>query len=532
LFLRPLSRADVAFWSMLLAGSAPFASGEAAAQVYASVSPEQAPPVRTLAAAIALAYRNNPTLQATRYDLRGVDERIAQANAELRLKADVQVTAGYQWSYEGDISARNNFFTPTYSAASQSQATLSVQQPLYSGGHATATRRSAEASVSAAEERLRATEGDLLLSVVSTYMDVYRYQAERTIRAGSVQELEKLQREIEARQVAGELTRTDIAQARGQVAQAEAQLVQADQALRSARADFLAIVGAPADQVPAPPDLPGLPGDPDRAFQIAAQHSPELAYAQNTAQASRHDVEAAKANGRPSIALRGSAGINGRVRYPFRPADEDKVYSGSVVLTVPLLAGGQRASQVREASARNQADQLRIDAAQRELARVVTDTWNQIAAADQIGAISAKRRQAAATQLEGMLAEYRLGLRSTFDLLYAQQSLRDAEVAQLDAAREQYVSRATLLRRIGTLQADDISDNVPLYDPKIARAAAERANGLPIDDVVRAIDADGSPEARVPAPVAPPPSDAPALKPGASPRPVAPIDGPFRKPLP
>jgi outer membrane protein len=504
----------------------------AIAQTVAPIDADRPQTVRTLAAAIALAYRNNPTLQATRYDLRGVDERIAQAKAELRLRADAQATAGYQWNIEGRVSRRENLFGTPYSAQSQSQLGLSVQQPLYTGGHATAARRSAEATVSAGEQRLRATEGDLLLSVVSTYMDIYRFGAEREVRADSVQELHKLLDEIEARQVAGELTRSDIAQARGQVAQAEAQLLQAEQSLRTAQADFLSVVGAELETAPVPPALPGLPADPDRASFLAAQRSPELAYARNTAQASLHDVEAARATGRPTLAVRGSAGLSGQAKLPYRLPDKDQAYSGSVMLSVPLLGGGLRASQVREATARAQADRLRIEAAERELARVVTDAWNDIATADRIGTISAQRREAAGTQLEGMLAEYRLGLRSTFDLLYAQQTLRDAEVAVLDAERDRYVSRATLLRRIGTLEADDLTSGVPLHDPKPARAAAREANRLPLDDTVGALDAILVPAARVHAPTRPAPAVAPMLKPDAAAIAPQPITPSLRKPNP
>ncbi|OAN59890.1 hypothetical protein A7X12_01955 [Sphingomonas sp. TDK1] len=511
----------------------PALSGAQTVAPVASVGDERPKPVQSLAAAIALAYRNNPTLQATRYDLRSVDERIAQAKAELRMRADAQISAGYQWNLEGRISRRTNIFGRPFSAQSESQAALSIQQPLYTGGHATATRRSAEASVGAAEQRLRATEGDLLLSVISTYMDVYRFRAERDIRAASVQELHKLLDEIEARQVAGELTRTDIAQASGQVAQAEAQLLQAEQSLRSAQADFLSVVGAEIETAAPPPGLPGLPADADRAFFLAAQRSPELAYARDTAQASLHDVEAARATGRPTVAVRGSAEVNGRAHLPYHLRDQDKAFSSSVVLTVPLVGGGLRASQVREASARAQSDRLRIEAAQRELARVVTDAWNDIATADRIGDVSAQRRSAATTQLEGMLAEYRLGLRSTFDLLYAQQTLRDAQVSVLDAERDRYVSRATLLRRIGTLEAGDLTSGVPLYDPKPAVAAAREANRLPLDDTVGAIDAIAVPAARVHAPTAPAPAKDPMFKPAApssaSPQPITPS---LRKPHP
>ena len=104
-------------------------------------------------------------------------------------------------------------------------------QPLYTGGRATAERRTAEASVGLSRETLRATEGDLLLGVITAYVDVRRCGGALRGWQTSVAELTKLADEIDARREAGELTQTDVAQAQRQVALAREQLVLTEQAL-------------------------------------------------------------------------------------------------------------------------------------------------------------------------------------------------------------------------------------------------------------------------------------------------------------
>lgn len=58
-------------------------------------------PTENLADAIALAYRANPTLQASRYDLRAIDEDLGIARSELRPTTEVQIIGQYDQTVAG-----------------------------------------------------------------------------------------------------------------------------------------------------------------------------------------------------------------------------------------------------------------------------------------------------------------------------------------------------------------------------------------------------------------------------------------------
>ncbi len=442
----------------------------------------------TLADAIVLAYRTNPTIQSGRYDLRATDEGVAQARSELRPTAEFDVTGTYNRTVEGHNELGGAF------DSNSNQSQIVIDQPLYTGGRATADRAAAEALARAGRETLRGTEGDLLLSVVTAYVDVRRYAAALLVLRASTDELEKLNREIGARQIAGELTRTDIALAQSQLDIAREEIVTVEEQLEDARADYTALVGqAPGDLAEEPP-LPRLPRDVDDAYAAAERENPDLAQARYAELASREGIAAALSRGRPTLGLRGSAGLDGRA-IPYRLGDQEQAYSVGVVFTLPLTAGGLIASQIREARDHNSSDQFKIETARRGLVRDVTGAWNQMVTAEHSATLLDLQRRAAATQLDGMISEYRLGLRSTFDVLYAQQSLRDAEVALLGSRRDRYVAEAILLRRTGLLEADTILTSAPVYDPAANLRGAERKNALPWDGVVEMIDRLGAPAA-------------------------------------
>lgn len=441
----------------------------------------------TLADAIAFAYRSNPTLQSSRYDLRAADETIVQARSELRPTAELDVTGSYTRTVDGRTTSAANFFSPEASGQNSNQAQLAVEQPIYTGGRATADRRVAEANIRTQREVLRGAEGDLLLGVITAYVGVRCYQATLVSWQDNVSALERLVKEIQARQVAGELTRTDIAQAQDQLQIAREEVVATEQQLESSRTDYAALVGRNAGDLAEEPPLPQLPHDADSAYDLAERQSPELEQARYTEVASREEVAVAKSAGRPTMALRGTATLSGEA-VPYRLRDQDQGFVGSVVLSMPLSEGGRVASQVRQAQDEDDSNRLKIEAERRTIDRAVSDAWNQMVASQRTLALVEAQRMAATTQLDGMINEYRVGLRSTFDVLYAEQQLTQAEVALFGAQRDRYVAQATVLRETGLLEAEAIMTGVPLYDPASHLRQVENRNALPWDKVISAID--------------------------------------------
>lgn len=446
----------------------------------------------TLADAIALAYRTNPTIESSRYDLRATDEGLVQARSQLRPSAELDVTGTYARTVEGRASQRANPFGPEANDNNSNQAEILLTQPIYTGGRATAARESAIAAIRSGRETLRGAEGDLLLSVITAYVDVRRYGAALGVWQASVDDLEKLTKEIEARRTAGEVTLTDVAQAQAQLSIARQQVVATEQGLESARTDFAALVGRDAGDLDEEPALPDVPRRVEDAFDLAERQNPELGRAVFTEQGSRADIVAAKAQGRPTLSLRGTATLSGEA-VPYHLHDQDQGYTGAVVLSVPLTAGGLVASQIRQAEDRNGSDRFKIEAERREVDRAVSYAWNQMVTAEQEAGLQDEQRRFAETQLDGMVNEYRVGLRSTFDVLYAQQQLRDAEVALLGSQRDRYVAEATLLRQTGLLEARAVMTGVQLHDPAKPLRDIEHRNAVPWETLFAALDKAGAP---------------------------------------
>ncbi|WP_263588906.1 TolC family outer membrane protein [Sphingopyxis sp. GC21] len=477
----------------------------------------------SLSAAIADAFASNPELAARRYDLRATDDEVGVAMSQTRPNVQLQVSGGYDLTLPGQITQSNRSLADRLANPNIERNDITsqfvVDQPVWTGGRAASALRAATASSAAGRETLRGAEGDMLVDLIAAYSDVRRDRRSLAIRRRNLQTLDATLAEIVARREAGELTRTDIAQAETQLEAARVQVNAAEAQLESSRASFVTIVGREPGNLAPEPDLPGLPGSADEAFALAEVGNPELAAALATARASRERIAVAEAEGRPELSLRGTAGTTGPA-VPFDRADHDVTFTGRATLTIPLFAGGRVRSLVDQARNRESADTLRVEAARRQLVEGIVNAWNQWVTADRNVRAQELQARAARIYYEGTLEEYREGLRSTFDVLYAQNSLSETEIALLGSKRDRYLAQAILLRRLGRLEADRLILEGPGYDPDIYLRRVRQRSAVPWGGALRAIDKLGAPGGKPQALEAPertPGTRAAPAQPGAAP---------------
>jgi outer membrane protein len=454
----------------------------------------------TLAAAIVQAYVSNPSLAAARYDLRATDDELGLALAQARTTVDLQVSGEYGLTLPGRPTQRarpilDRLTSPNDIERNVLASNLVASQPLYAGGRISGALSSARFGIQAGREALRGSEGDLLVNLIGVYSDVRRSRRVVEIRETNVAVLEKMLAEVDARRDVGELTLTDLAQARTQLQSAQVQLDTARAELENVQATFAAIVGREPGNLAPPPALPGLPATVDEAFLLAEEANPELQQAIARDRVSEAQIAISEAEGNPSLSLQGVVGTSGQA-LPFNGRDHDLAFTGRATLSVPLIAGGRIRSMVAQARNRESADRLRIEATKRQVAQGIISAWNQWITAERNIVSQKVQLDAARVFYDGTFEEYREGLTSTFDVLYAQNTLRETEIAVLTSERDSYVAQAYLLRQIGQLEAGKLVVDAGTYDPNGYTRAVKSRSAVPWGSAIRAIDAVGAPKGK------------------------------------
>lgn len=403
----------------------------------------------TLGEAVASAIANNPTLMAERKSRQAADEILAQAQAGMGPQLSLQGTVNTQYQDRGYTIPLGTF--PLDGTTQRATVGLEARQSLWSGGSLTAQRDVARAGVDESQARLIGVEQDLVLDVVSAFMDVRYAESELGIRERNVDALRQQVRAATDRFVVGEVTRTDVAQAEAREAAAQSALAGARSQLARVRAVYEQIVGTQPVQLAEPPAPARLPGTLDEALSIARIHNPEVMAARAREVAGERGVDVAKGRLGPKLDLVGSAGL-------VETYQDDRFRDTNLVagleFSFPLFDSGLLQSQSREAQFG--ADRARYErmAIERQVAAQVTSAWHQVVATREAIRASASQVAAAEIALEGATQELAVGERITLDVLDQERELLEARLALIDAQRANYVATHELLAAMGDLKPE------------------------------------------------------------------------------
>jgi outer membrane protein len=388
----------------------------------------------TLHEAIVAAFAGNPTLGAARSRQEALAEAPEQARAGGRLTAAVDGGGGYdRFGYGKGIGG-----------------TASAALPIWTGGRVGSAVRAAEGDVAAGRAGLRESEAAIVAAVVAAYSDLLYDQESVNIAQADIALLDNQVADARSRFRLGNATRTDVARLEAQRASAGATLASAQTQLATDAAQYRAIVGRDPGELQPMAGATALPATLGEAHDRALAANPLYQQSQRLADADAARIDQARANGNPSLTVGAAYGEDAnfaRASNRYFPV----VANAGVTLHVPILTGGLVASQVRQAKAEHRAAVSDVEAAGREAVRSADAAWAALAGSKAQASANELSVEAAELALKGVRAEYAFGLRSTLDILVADESLRGAQLALARSRSDTLVAEAALLRATGRL---------------------------------------------------------------------------------
>jgi outer membrane protein len=416
-----------------------------------TVLPAQA---ESLADAMRTAYRSNPTLEADRARQRGTDELVPTAKSGWRPTVNAEESATETFS-NTDVSPRDR--------RASANVNIQLSQPLFRGFKTVEGIKSAKANVEAGRQQLLATEQSVLFNVAAAYLAVVRDRQILAIRQQNVANLQKQANAANSRFTAGEVTRTDVSQARARVSGAQGDVASAKANLEGSNASYEQVVGHKPGKLKYS-RLGRMPRNLDSALDIAQEINPQILAASWVYDASRHDIRVAKGDLLPELSLRATAQ---RVINPQKGVDFSESATISGVLSIPIYQGGREYSNIRQRKQISSQRQVQIIEATRSVRSQVTSAWYTLVSSGQ--SITAAKAQvaAAALALDGIDQEYLVGSRTTIDVLNAQQEVLSARLGLVNAEYAQMISAYQLFQAMGKLTARHLALGGEYYDPKV-----------------------------------------------------------------
>jgi TolC family type I secretion outer membrane protein len=409
---------------------------------------------QTIDEALVAAYLTNPDLEAQRAALRATDELVPQALSDWRPTIAVDSDA-----ITADIDQPNG----QGGSLNTTQASIALDQQIYSGGETVANTERAEALVRSQRANLVATEQSVLLDAVTVYTNLLAAEA---VLDFSIQNENRLRRQLQATQDrfdVGEVTRTDVAQAEASLSSAIAARVLAEGELAAARADYRRVINQEPGRLVVPEPLRALPASETEAHQLADINNPNITVAQFDLTAARADVDVALSALLPRLSVRGELSY---ANNPSLVLDQQRDASIGANLTVPLYQGGGEYARVRQTKQTVRQRQDDLDAAFRAVRNEVTAAWQALLTATaQIDSISEEVR-ANQIAVEGIRQEALVGQRTVLDVLDTENALFQSQVNLVQARRDQIVASYRVKAAVGELTVVGINLPVEPYDPE------------------------------------------------------------------
>lgn len=416
----------------------------------------------TLIDAYQLALQHDAQISAARAARKAGLEKLPQGRAGLLPNISLQT----------DYSTNNqeinyNRLTPTLSSTQLDQRydsksySVSLTQPLFRLQNLAAYQQ-AKAQAGMSEDNFVIAEQNLILRVADAYFNVLIAEeslvAARSQTAATARSLE----EASAKFKVGTVTITDVDEAQAGYDLARANEIVSLNELDVNKQSLNKIIGQMPAHLRTASELmitPLEPEDMQQWEQTAIHNSPVIRVAQNELAAAQQEVQRNRGKRYPSVDLVASYSESSTDGNNLLGTGSDTTASAiGIELQIPLYSGGELSSRVREANAnyskarmdlRETREQVVLDTRQAYL--TVTSGRLQVQAYQQ--AVKSSKSSLKTTQ-----RGYEIGIRTSLDVLNAQQQLFESQRNLANVKYNYLNSLLQLKAAVGVLSISDVED--------------------------------------------------------------------------
>ncbi len=408
----------------------------------------------TLEEALSLAYKNNPSIQAKRSDLRANDELVSISSSEFFPK--IRIVGSYGESI-------TNYKETDEIRLKPKVAKIEAEQIIFSGGRLVNNRSQSLNFVAASRADLNILEQEILFSAAEAFFNVLTSKKIVELREVNLDvlnerlEVAKIQFEV------GELTLTDVAQSEARLSLSQANLAEARSNLEKSKAIYKSIIGVMPTNLSNDFIKFTLPTTLEEALSIANSKSPYIKFAEKSELSSRYGIKSAKSKLLPSVSLKGEFSNSEELLFSM----DGDAYQVMGVLSMPIFSGGLNWSNIRKAQEINIRDKFQLAEARRFVIKEVKSAFAQYNSSLIKVNSSKKQFEANKIALEGVKEEFELGTRTNLDVLDAEQEFLDSQVSVISSENNSKLSMFYLLLSIGSLNHDVLSLSASKYDPNL-----------------------------------------------------------------
>jgi len=376
-------------------------------------------------------------------------EQIPQARSALL--PHVQLQGGYGWNkqYEGD---KDRYSVTNYA--------LNLSIPLFHKDRNIAYDQ-AKLGAEGKEYALESAEQDLMLRTANAYFNILAAQDEWVLTQAVKRAVQRQLEHVLAAFEVGNAILPDVEEAQSRFDTINANIVVIENQIETRWEELIEIIGEkPEKLADLKEDMPlQLPeGELAQWKEMAFTQSPDLESLRLMVETAEKEIDKMKAGRYPVVDLQLGHHYNDSQASIMWQGGKTETDAIMLQAAIPLYQGGRVAGQVREAHHKLAEARHNYEKAQREIARLLSDSYRGVETT--IARIEAlnQARKSAESSLNSTKEGFNAGARTMLDILNAEQALHVAK-RDLSTTRYQYIiSQLNVKRVAGVLTQTDLEE--------------------------------------------------------------------------
>ncbi len=368
-----------------------------------------------------------------------------------------------------DINASSFITEPSSFGANSGEMadiSLTISQPLYKGGRTNAKIKETEFLLQASIAELENATQNIFFETLKTYISAIKNKKIVTLRKQNIKTLKKQLEYEQIRQDLGENSITDVTQAESRLAAAKANLSIAEGDLLNSVTKYKRLTNSNIPNINKIDKIPTLNlsslniDDLQNLLKIAKENSPNVQYIQLQEKANLENYKFIKGEKYPSLDI---VGQTKRFYKPtFAPNESYQDQSNiSIKAKLPLFLGGSVKAKLKQSKYEQQNLSQQLNDKILDIEQNIAISVQNIKTAK--AEIIARKSQLKTTAiaLEGVKEEFKLGGRTTLDILNAEEEKLNAQVNLTIAKYNLSISSLSLINNLGLLSLNKFSNFLP-----------------------------------------------------------------------
>ncbi len=352
-------------------------------------------------------------------------------------------------SADGSLSRSDRSDTK---AINQATASLTFSYLLYDFGKRDATLENAKELLKAASYSKDSVIQSVFFLAVQGYYDLFGANASLEAALEAEKAAKESLNAAKTRYGIGSATPADTLQAQTAYSQATLNRIRAQGNVKNAQGNLANILGIMPD-TPLQLVAPSVIVPPETfekaistLMQEALKTRPDLKAAQAKIQAYRANIEAAKAENKPSISLSAGVGYtDSSVLEPYRSSNV------GLYVSVPIFNGYHTKYKVQAAQEQLKLSQAEYEKLSQDISLEVYQTYQTLLSETSAVRTAQDLVASANASYELALGRYKAGVGTILDLLNAQSALSSAKQQYIQSRYTWYVMKANLAKTMGKL---------------------------------------------------------------------------------